>query len=318
MRKNRKLLSTLLLFNSFSLGIMHLINKVIIHQSQKNHLLKNDAGDFYRWKFGSVYYEKRGDGYKPPFLLFHDMELYSTLEEWRVYLADLQKKYTVYVVDLPGFGRSDKPAITYTNYFFAVFCNHFIEDIIKEPVKAASFGSSSDIILSAALLKPAFYTSLTFINPDRISPVSVKASTKEKTERILLTIPIIGTSYYHLITNRQHLISQLSDVPGSGDYSVPYNHYLDLCYESAHSQNSTGRFFLSSKVARLVSFDGKRAICGLSAPLKLVFTDRGEEWKRIADQYKKYKKKTRVFTITESKSMLYSQKSAELTNLLLS
>ena len=85
---------------------IHLINKFIFLSATVGDLLGNPPGTWYDWKFGKVYYTKQGDG--APLLLIHDLSVCSSGYEWNKIVKELSKTNTVYVIDLPGCGRSDK------------------------------------------------------------------------------------------------------------------------------------------------------------------------------------------------------------------
>ena len=85
-----------------------------------------ENGKFYDWKFGRIFYRKRG--YGAPVLLLHGFEPSHSskdLESLSKYLAD---RHTVYSVDLLGFGFSDKPWITYTNFLYVQLIQDFIKN----------------------------------------------------------------------------------------------------------------------------------------------------------------------------------------------
>ena len=90
---------------------IHLINKFIFLSATVGDLLGNPPGTWYDWKFGKVYYTKQGDG--APLLLIHDLSVCSSGYEWKKAAPLLAKTNTVYVIDLPGCGRSEKPNLTY-------------------------------------------------------------------------------------------------------------------------------------------------------------------------------------------------------------
>lgn len=50
-------------------------------------------------------------------LLLHDLHCASSGREWQYIEDALAQDHTVYTLDLLGCGRSDKPAITYTNFY---------------------------------------------------------------------------------------------------------------------------------------------------------------------------------------------------------
>lgn len=92
----------------------------------------------YIYQTMSMYYEVKGEG-KPIILLhgwgcdgniFHDISLI------------LEQKYTVYVLDLPGFGRSDEPPHPYTLDEYVTLFTTFIKEnkIIVPTIIGHSFG----------------------------------------------------------------------------------------------------------------------------------------------------------------------------------
>ena len=114
--KNQKhrLLKLTVLAGSTAAAI-HVVNKYITSSAVLKNLLNCNTpeSNLYSWKFGDIYYTKQGEG--SPLLLIHDLTASSSSEEWQSLKTQLAQKHTVYCLDLLGCGRSQKPAITYTN-----------------------------------------------------------------------------------------------------------------------------------------------------------------------------------------------------------
>lgn len=55
-----------------------------------------------------------GDLSKPPVVLVHGFG--ASAYHWRYVVPELAKKYSVYAVDLLGFGLSEKPSVVYNGY----------------------------------------------------------------------------------------------------------------------------------------------------------------------------------------------------------
>ena len=60
-------------------------------------------------------------------LLLHDLHCASSGREWQYIEDTLAQDHTVYTLDLLGCGRSDKPAITYTNFLYVQLIVTFIK-----------------------------------------------------------------------------------------------------------------------------------------------------------------------------------------------
>lgn len=70
-----------------------------------------------------VFYFDHGSG--SALLLIHGM--FGDYLDWEPVLAPLSKCHRVIALDLPGFGRSDKPARTYSEAFLVETLDHFLE-----------------------------------------------------------------------------------------------------------------------------------------------------------------------------------------------
>jgi pimeloyl-ACP methyl ester carboxylesterase len=75
---------------------------------------------------------------KPPILLMHGIG--RTLEDWSANLQALSSERQVYALDLVGFGRTDKPNITYTLDDLRDFCLRFMDTL---GIKKAVVGGNS-------------------------------------------------------------------------------------------------------------------------------------------------------------------------------
>lgn len=92
----------------------------------------------YIYKAKYVYYTKEGNG--EPVILLHGWGMSSKTFIDTINL--LKQKYTVYAIDLPGFGKSSEPDNAYRLYEYVQLLNNFISDknIIKPIIAGHSFG----------------------------------------------------------------------------------------------------------------------------------------------------------------------------------
>ncbi|MED6109693.1 hypothetical protein PIB30_036057 [Stylosanthes scabra] len=68
----------------------------------------------------------------PPLLLVHGFG--ASIPHWRRNIKTLSQNYTVYAIDLLGFGASDKPpGFSYTMETWAELILDFLEEVIKKP-----------------------------------------------------------------------------------------------------------------------------------------------------------------------------------------
>uniref|UniRef100_A0A1D1XNZ7 Putative hydrolase yugF n=2 Tax=Anthurium amnicola TaxID=1678845 RepID=A0A1D1XNZ7_9ARAE len=85
----------------------------------------------WRWRGFDVNYLVKGEG-GPPLLLVHGFG--ASVAHWRRNIAILAEGYTVYAIDLLGFGASDKPArFAYAMEIWAQLILDFLDEVIKRP-----------------------------------------------------------------------------------------------------------------------------------------------------------------------------------------
>lgn len=86
----------------------------------------------WEWKGYKINYVVEGDGRGPTLLLVHGFG--ASLGHWRRNIRVLAERYTVYAIDLLGFGASDKPTdFNYTMEGWAELLLDFSRDVIQAP-----------------------------------------------------------------------------------------------------------------------------------------------------------------------------------------
>ena len=194
---------TLTTLTSAAAAFTALLNKYIKHSASSKNFLGNSQAHIFKWRFGQVYYTKEGSG--KPLLLIHDFHLAASGYEWHLAVKLLKKHYTVYTIDLLGFGRSEKPNLTYTNYLYVQLLSDFIRTEIGHRTSAVTTGSSASIAVMACSINPDLFDKLAFINPDPFSVCSQFCGKNAKLYKLILDLPIIGTLLYHIASSRELL-----------------------------------------------------------------------------------------------------------------
>lgn len=107
---------------------IHFINRINYSLYTVKSYLKYPENKYHEWRFGKIRYITKGNGY--PLLLLHDLTVGSSLHEFHKILDHLSINHKVYAIDLLGYGMSDKPCITYTNYLYVQLVIDFIKNVI--------------------------------------------------------------------------------------------------------------------------------------------------------------------------------------------
>jgi hypothetical protein len=108
---NKKFFKRTILLSTF-LASMGIANAYIFNKTDiLPDILEGDV-DYFFSHFGKIYYAKKGSG--EPLILIHGLASGVSSFMWRKNFDELSKNYTVYALDMPGFGKSQKAPITYT------------------------------------------------------------------------------------------------------------------------------------------------------------------------------------------------------------
>jgi pimeloyl-ACP methyl ester carboxylesterase len=121
------------------------------------------ASKYYSWTYGRVHYQRRGMG--DPLLLVHDVYPGASQDEFARNLDALSRRFTVYAIDLLGFGESDRPRHFYTAQTYA----ELIFDFLREEVGASAYvvasGMSGAYAARGVTWEDEWYRKLVFVCP---------------------------------------------------------------------------------------------------------------------------------------------------------
>src|SRR5258708_5008872 len=95
-----------------------------------------------------IHYQIIGDK-KPALVILHGWK--RSQNEWMLIAKQLTDRFTIVLLDLPGFGQTPKPNTAYSIYEYATFVEHFLDklELKKATILGHSFGGRIGIILAA-------------------------------------------------------------------------------------------------------------------------------------------------------------------------
>ncbi|MXV63301.1 alpha/beta fold hydrolase [Natronorubrum sp. JWXQ-INN-674] len=171
-----------------------------------NRFLKKRASEFdnplvgiertYRWRGIETTYTVAGNPNDPDMLLLHGIHAGASSHEFEPVVERLAEDYHVYAVDLPGFGRSERPPLVYSATLYAEFIRDFATDVTDEPVVVASSLTGSFAVEAA--------------DEADIGELLLICPTDETTDerpwvRTLLRTPVVGTTLFNLLASKPSL-----------------------------------------------------------------------------------------------------------------
>ncbi len=115
---------------------------------------------------------ERGRG--KPVILVHGLG--GSIESWTYNIGPLSKHRRVVALDLPGFGQSDKPAMSYSVEFYRNFLGKLMQhlNIARASILGSSLGGQ--IGAEVAIGRPDLVDRLVLVSPAGALPRSFKAS----------------------------------------------------------------------------------------------------------------------------------------------
>jgi pimeloyl-ACP methyl ester carboxylesterase len=90
----------------------------------------------------------------PPVVLLHGGGIDSAHLSWGGVLAPLSEKFQVYAPDLPGYGKSDKPDITYSLDFYVGFLKEWVEHLGLNRIRLVGLSLGGGIAIRFAAMYP--------------------------------------------------------------------------------------------------------------------------------------------------------------------
>ena len=180
--------------------------------------LERETGS-YRWRGMNIAYTEGGDPEDPDMVLVHAPGIIGTSREFNRVFERLAGSYHVLAPDLPGFGRSDRPPLTYSSTLYETFLEDFVRDLLQDPVAIAS-GLSGAYVVAAARnvdLERSFLICPT-------TTIDVRAPTQ--TGRIL-RIPVLGKTSFNGMVSQAGILRHVEnrwvfDTDRLGEHDITY------------------------------------------------------------------------------------------------
>ena len=282
----------------FTLGVsiagIYAYNKFIEETASQKNLLSDKNGSYYNWKYGNIFYTKTGNG--SPLLLIHDTDTAASSVEWDKLIHRLSKNHTVYAIDLLGCGRSDKPALEYTNYLYVQMIQSFIKDIIQEKVCVIASNISASFVIMANHTDDSIIEKIVLINPVSLKQLDIIPDKLSKAKKTIIQLPFVGTFVYNIMNNMQHI-----DTSFRTKYVTKSHHISssveDIYYEAAHKNGSKGRFLYSSILGNYVNNSITHAVKSISTPTLIIGSIEMKQYSHVLDDYHMVNKELEIIRI---------------------
>lgn len=274
-----------LILSAFAAGTIHCINRFVDLTAEMKNILKSENGEYYNWKNGQIYYSKRGSG--SPVLLIHDLDPVSSSYEWCRIVKKLEKTHTVYAIDLPGCGRSEKPHQIYTSYLYVQLLTDFIHDVIGESPDVVTTNRSVSFAVLAQNMDQTLMKRIIAINPPSSGSFDLTTDPHAAAKKMLLELPVIGTFIYNICMYEKNISRKLRSIYFDRPQLVS-SKMLDAYYEASHMEKSHGRYLLASIAGQYTDNAITHALRNLTIPLCIIESRNLRKTVSVVDSYARY------------------------------
>jgi pimeloyl-ACP methyl ester carboxylesterase len=165
--------------------------------------LMSELGGSESWHetpYGGLFYTVRGQG--PSLLLLHGIYAGASSYEWKATFEALSERFRVYAVDLLGFGKSDKPDVTYSPDLMEAVIEDFVRHVPGEGTLAVATSLSAAWTVHLAAYHPKLFGGLILVNPTGVLTLAEPPGRREHLLHQALSAPVIGDATYDAIASR--------------------------------------------------------------------------------------------------------------------
>ncbi len=182
-----------------ALGAAALYNVTASHRiASLDNLLGGESREM-DWRGHRVAYTRHGAG--TPVLLVHGIYAGASSYEWRHTVDALAARYTVYALDLLGFGRSARPNVRYTPAMYQAFLADVMARLGHGPLAVVASSLSAAHVVALAARDPRYIAALALIGPAGVGQLHEASSTGQAATQLLLDAPVVGTAIYNALTS---------------------------------------------------------------------------------------------------------------------
>ncbi|MFB6310199.1 MAG: alpha/beta fold hydrolase [Salinirussus sp.] len=277
-------LRTLLGVAAGTVGATTVVNRLLAERADGfQPILPGDRGT-YRWRGFDVAYAELGDPADQDLVLLHGIHAAASGHEYQPVAADLAETFHVLIPDLPGFGHSDRPALTYSASLYETFLTDFLTDVTDEPPIVVASSLTASYAAHAATTTPV--ASLVLICPSS----GVAGGQRRRWLHALIRSPVVGQAIFNAIASKPGIRYFHAD-HGVADPARYPAALIDYEWRTAHQPGA--RFAPASFLAGYLDPDQDlgNVLAELDVPKTLLWgrdadlapLQRGREWAEQAD-----------------------------------
>lgn len=230
---------------------------------------------WFEWRGRRLFYAHRKARTRKgrPLLLLHGIHTAAWSYEWRSNVDALSEAHDVYVLDLLGFGMSDRPQARYSARLYLRLMDDFARQGIGEPTTliASSLTAAYAAVLGAR--DPGQYPSLVLIEPTGLVRRNDAATTGGDVTRLVVDAPLVGAAVFNALASRRSLRYWLERAYVDLEFVTP--ELVDICHRAAHQPGA--RHAPAAFLSGHLNLDVRGAVRRLRQPVMLIWGEQAVE-----------------------------------------
>lgn len=256
---------------STAIGFTAVINALLRRRvSQLVNPLGGEEG-WYHWRRHRVFFTKRGQG--KPLLLVHGIHIAAWSYEWRHTVDAMARSYTVYTLDLLGFGLSARPDVPYSTRLYTSLVADFAAQVIGSPTVLMASGVSAAHAIVLGARDPGRFPALVLICPTGIARMHESPERGGEVTRLAFDTPVIGTAMFNALVSRRKLRALL--LARYVDDKLVTEALVEAYYATAHQPGA--KHAPSALLGAQLNADVRQPLRRLAQPSLLVWGEQAHE-----------------------------------------
>lgn len=304
---------TLLFLTGLASATIHLLNRIEYSHATQSKIMACTNNKYYEWRFGKIRYTKKGNG--TPLLLLHDLTVGSSSYEFHKIINSLSLNHEVYCIDLLGYGLSDKPDMTFTNYLYVQLITDFIKNVIGRKTDIIATGDAFPIAVMTCHNDTELVNSLIGINPQNLYQLNQIPSKQTKIQKIIIDTPILGTFLYNRYTSKTAFTKLFQEEYFYNPYHVNEKDVLSYV-EAAHTPDYHSKHAYASYIGRYMNANIIHALKEINQNIYLIGGEAKKDITTIMDNYAYYNSAIEISYIPNTKQLPHLENETEFLKLL--
>lgn len=288
---------------------IHILNRVQYSLTTTKKIISTPEDKYYEWRFGEIRYTQKGNGV--PILLLHDLTAGSSSYEFHKIVDQLSKNHEVYTIDFLGYGLSDKPNMTYTNYLYVQLVIDFIKNVIRHKTDIIASGDSVPIAVMACHNDPEVFNRLIFINPQNLYNLNQIPSKHTKLMKLLLETPILGTFIFNLLTCRTMFEKDFENQYFFDRQKIK-EEYINSYMEASHLTDYNSKFTFASYIGKYMNANIIHPLKEINHSIFIIGGAEKEDNDTILENYQYYNNAIETHSIPDTKQLPHMEAPEEV------